>query len=216
MKEVKEMFWFTGLFSLVMIIPVGAWQLFDFLGFAVKALLWGAYFVLFTVAMVANFLQKRGLRWNDIGVSWGWDLRRAMIGGLTGAAATLAICWLGGEVLGFRSSGNTALEEMILKVISGGGWKGRLFLCWFMVPVAVCEELVFRGVIFNYLKTRRGLVFAVAISSLLFGLVHGAPVRMVYTALYGVAWIFSYKLGGGLAAPVIAHYIHNVSAFYIG
>lgn len=214
MKEIKEMFWATGFFSLVMVIPVGAWQAFDFLGFKIKLLLWAVYFMVFTVALVENFLRKRGMTWGEIGVSRGANLWRAAGVGLCGAALTVAGGWFGAQVLGFKSSSTTSMEEFLIRQMAGGGLRASLLLAWFMLPIAVCEELFFRGFLFNYLNKRRGLVFAVVASSVFFGLVHYYPVRIVYTVFYGLVWAGAYRFGGGLAAPVIAHYLHNVSCFY--
>ena len=214
MKEVKEMFWVTALFSLVMIIPVGVWQAFDFLGFKVKLLAWGVYYIVFTAALAENFLRKKGLGWGELGLGLSGDIKRAAAAGVAGAALSVAAGWFGAEVLGLKSAATSSFETMVLKHMSGGGWGGRLFLAWLMFPIALCEEIVFRGIILNYLAKRKGFLFALGVSSLLFALVHASPVRMAHTLVYGLVWGLSYRFGGGLAAPVTAHYLHNVSAFH--
>jgi len=215
MKEIKEMLWVALFFTLVMLIPVGAWQAFDFLGFKVKLVAWAAYYIVFTAALAENFLRKRGLAWNYIGLGMGGNVWRAALMGLAGAFLSAGAGWLGYEVLGFREAGNSSLVEMVLKHMSGGGWNARLFLAWFMLPIALCEEIVFRGIIFSYLEKRKGFVVALLVSSLMFALMHGTPVRIAYTFVFGLAWGTVFKLGRGLTSSVTAHYLHNVAAFYL-
>lgn len=213
MKDLKEMFLLTGLFALVMVIPVGVWHAFDFVGFRLKAVLWAAYYLGFTAAIAENFLRKRGLGWDYIGVARTADLRRAALIGLGFAAVSVAAGWFGAEVAGLRESGESPLAKFLLEKLSLG-LRGQIFLACFMLPIALCEELVFRGIIFNHLEKRRGFVFALLASSLLFALIHGTPARMAMTFVYGLAWGVAFKSGRSLAAPVTAHYLHNVTAFY--
>lgn len=215
MKEIKEMFWVAAIFSLVMIIPVGVWRAFDLLGFKTKLLAWGVYYIVFTAALAENFIRKRGFTWAEVGLSMTGNIWRAAALGLAGAAFSVGAGWFGAEVLGLRSAGTSAFEKMVLGHMSGGGWGGRAFLAWLMFPVALCEEMVFRGIIMNYLVRRRGFVFGLLASSFLFALIHASPVRMAHTFVYGLIWGCAFRLGGGLAAPAAAHYLHNVAAFHL-
>jgi membrane protease YdiL (CAAX protease family) len=215
MKEIKEMFWVMAFFALVMLIPAGAWKAFDFLGFKLKLVAWAAYYIIFTAALAENFLRKRGLAWNDIGLGLGGSVWRAALLGLAGAVFSVGAGWFGCEVLGFKEAGNSSLVELVLKHMSGGGWNARLFLAWFMFPIALCEEIVFRGIIFSYLEKRKGFIVALLVSSLMFALVHGTPVRMAYTFIFGLVWGSVFRLGRGLTSSVTAHYLHNIAAFYL-
>lgn len=212
-KDLKEMFLLAGLFALVMMIPVGIWHAFDFAGFKLKAVLWAAYYLVFTAAIAENFLRKRGLPWSYVGVSRGADLRRAALVGTAFAAVSIALGWFGAEFAGLRESGNSPLAKFLLEKLSLG-FRGEVFLAFYMFPIALCEELVFRGIIFSHLEKRRGFAFALLASSLFFAMIHGTPARMIMTFFYGLAWGLSFRFGRSLAAPATAHYLHNVSAFY--
>ena len=87
------------------------------------------------------------------------------------------------------------------------------FLSIAIIP-AICEELVFRGVIMPLLaKMTRNIHAAVWITAFLFSLIHmqfyGFLPRMIMGALLGYFVVWS----GSLWASVLAHFINNASAF---
>lgn len=211
MKDIREMLLVAGLFMLVSVIPVGIWHVFYFLGEYIRLALWGGYYLVFTAAMAENFLRKRGLAWSYIGVSRSINLRRAVVFGMAFAVLSVSVGWLAAEFAGLRPSADSGLVKLVMEKLAEGR-EGNVFLALFMLPVALCEELVFRGIILGGLEKRRGFLFALPVSSMLFGLVHGTPGGMLVAALYGAAWGLAYKLGGGIAAPVVAHYLHNVAS----
>jgi uncharacterized protein len=73
--------------------------------------------------------------------------------------------------------------------------------------------LLFRGMLYTFLR-RWGPVVAVAVSSLLFGLLHGADlVFLVHAALMGVLLALLYESSGSLWPGVVAHSLHNALLF---
>jgi uncharacterized protein len=87
-------------------------------------------------------------------------------------------------------------------------------LGWLAVSVTVLlapigEELLFRGVLFQSLRTRMPLWSAIALSAILFGLVHYEPLLIVLTTMVGavLAWLF--HLRGTLLVPIVAHAVYN-------
>lgn len=214
MKDFREMFSVGGLFLLATIIPVGMWHVAESLGAWLKLSIWSAYMLIFTAAITENFLRKRGLAWADVGFGPGLKIKTGALLGLAGAAATVALGWAGAELLGFHESRPSAAAQLVMQLLAAGGWKGRALVSFFMLTVAVCEEVVFRGIIFTYLAKRRSFAFALVCSSFLFCLGHGTPVRMAYTFIYGLVWGSAYRLRG-LPASATAHYLHNIAAVYL-
>ena len=75
------------------------------------------------------------------------------------------------------------------------------------------EELLFRGMLYTFLR-RWGPVVAVVVSSLPFGLLHGADlVFLIHAALMGVLLALLYEMGGSLWPGVVAHSLHNALLF---
>jgi membrane protease YdiL (CAAX protease family) len=90
---------------------------------------------------------------------------------------------------------------------------GVAFLSIAIIP-AVCEELVFRGVIMPLLaKMTRNIHVAIWITAMLFSLIHaqfyGFLPRMIMGALLGYFVIWS----GSLWTSIFAHFVNNASAF---
>lgn len=82
----------------------------------------------------------------------------------------------------------------------------RILLVCVFVPVA--EELVFRGVMFSYLK-KYGLFFGVVSSAALFGAAHSSPVQSVYAFGFGIMSAIAFEITGNIKTSVIVHAMNN-------
>lgn len=84
---------------------------------------------------------------------------------------------------------------------------------WYCLVVAVllgplAEELVFRGYLYGAAKQALGAGKALLLTSALFGLIHGVQYA-VPIALLGLLFGWLRERSGGLAAPILAHVLHN-------
>jgi hypothetical protein len=77
---------------------------------------------------------------------------------------------------------------------------------------AVGEELLFRGFIGRGLVGRFGPLVGVAITSFLFGLVHGYPLQIMTAAILGVVLHLVYLWTKSLLAPMLLHFLNNLFA----
>ncbi|MCB0524835.1 MAG: CPBP family intramembrane metalloprotease [Lewinellaceae bacterium] len=105
-------------------------------------------------------------------------------------------CWSGG--LGPTANFSISVMPVVLMVL------------WKLIIVAWWEELVWRGVILQYLIKGVGLIWAVVISSALFGLIHaGNPDATVLStlliALITPQLIYAYLKTGQLWLPIGLH-----------
>ena len=73
------------------------------------------------------------------------------------------------------------------------------------------EELVFRGVLFNRLKIRTGIIPAMLISSFLFAIGHDVG-GMVSAFLFGVCMCILYLKTDNILIPISVHFLNNVLA----
>ena len=97
---------------------------------------------------------------------------------------------------------------------------GVPFLPWALatVLVAVGEEVVVRGVLFDALETRGGALVAILATSLVFALIH-VPVYgwLVVPLDFGVGlWLAGLRLiSGGVGAPATAHAIADLATYWL-
>lgn len=73
------------------------------------------------------------------------------------------------------------------------------------------EELIFRGVLFNRLKIRTGIIPAMLISSFLFGIGHEFG-GMTSAFLFGICMCILYTKTDNILVPMSVHFINNVVA----
>jgi CAAX protease family protein len=83
------------------------------------------------------------------------------------------------------------------------------------VATPIIEELVFRGVILEGLRTRYPARTAVIVSAVLFGLMHGIPWAMVNAFLLGLFLGWLMVKTGSLQLCIVAHALYNGIDFAI-
>jgi sodium transport system permease protein len=86
-------------------------------------------------------------------------------------------------------------------------------LWWILLLVAVlpaiCEELAFRGFIFGGLLRQQGIVRALVVSSILFGLTHAVLQQSISACVMGlVLGLIAWRTGGVLCT-ILVHMINN-------
>jgi membrane protease YdiL (CAAX protease family) len=85
-----------------------------------------------------------------------------------------------------------------------------VILCVIMTAVlpAIIEEWAFRGVLLkNLLPYGRG--GAIVISSILFGLAHVDPPRIIFATAFGLMLGLCYEYTGSILVPMLIHFINN-------
>ncbi len=85
-------------------------------------------------------------------------------------------------------------------------------ICYGVIsPIA--EELLFRGVIHNYLRRFLNLKTAILFSAAIFGLYHMNAVQGIYAFIMGCFIAYSYEYFGNFSAPVCIHIVSNVLSY---
>jgi uncharacterized protein len=89
-----------------------------------------------------------------------------------------------------------------------------LLVAGVLVPIA--EEVAFRGTLMRGLEWARGPIVAAVMSSLIFGLAHGAPAQVA--AIIPLAWVLArvVQYTGSLWSSVIIHVLNNSLAVGLG
>ncbi len=79
-----------------------------------------------------------------------------------------------------------------------------------MIMAPIVEEIIFRGLILSRLRKAMPIGWAIAISSLLFGLVHGQILWMSYAFVLGIIMSLVVIKTDSLVASIILHMVFNI------
>ena len=85
----------------------------------------------------------------------------------------------------------------------------------FAVLPAVCEELLFRGLIFNGLKNKFNVSLSVIFSALIFALIHFSIFQTVYQFLIGIVLALLVHFTGSILFSMLFHFVNNFTIVLI-
>ncbi len=74
---------------------------------------------------------------------------------------------------------------------------------------AICEEALFRGVIFNSVNQSIGSIPAIFIVGFCFSLFHGSPEQTVYQFIAGCLFAFIAMRSGSILPSMVMHFLNN-------
>lgn len=106
---------------------------------------------------------------------------------------------------------NTATE--ILTIVSAISFGGMFFFVGLLAPV--CEEIVFRGVLYTGFRKNGTPMQAILWTAVLFGLFHMNLNQMVYATVLGIAFGLLREATGNIWAGIIGHISINSYSVFI-
>lgn len=83
------------------------------------------------------------------------------------------------------------------------------------VMPAVCEELVFRGIIYNGLRNKFNVKWATVLSSVMFALIHLSIYKTFYQLILGVVLALIAYYTGTIFYGIIFHFINNFTIILV-
>lgn len=83
------------------------------------------------------------------------------------------------------------------------------------ILVPLCEELIFRGLVYNRMKEYSPKATAMFLSALFFGLYHGNMIQMIYATALGYLMVYAYEKYHSFLAPFLFHAVANVFSVLI-
>lgn len=113
------------------------------------------------------------------------------------------------ELLGYSS----VLSNFVINTF----WQYLLYVLVSCITPAVCEELLFRGVIASGLK-QFGFMVALIVSSVIFTLMHGNAEQTVHQFIIGIVVGYIFLKTGNLWLGVLIHFFNNfisITEYYI-
>lgn len=100
--------------------------------------------------------------------------------------------------------------EAVQKTLYAKGIGVQILVLGILNPI--CEELIYRGLIFRRERESGGFLQAGIFSSLIFSVVHGNMVQMIYAFVVGILLAYLYEKFGSVWAPIAGHIIMNMTS----
>lgn len=151
---------------------------------------------------------SREVRWHKMIAPWRASFGPLVCGFGLSLAASCAIA-----SIPLPTSWYDAFDESTELLMTGN----PLFLAAAVVFVGpILEEVIFRGLIYTRLCRGMPCLIAALLSSVLFGLVHGTLLHMLYTVPMGLLLCLFYEKYRSLWAPIILHMSFNLAGTALG
>jgi uncharacterized protein len=159
------------------------------------------------VAILITKLRGNGPR-TDLRLGWSWrGLGQGLLFGFGGLLVTIPASMVYSLIVG--PDANSAVGRIFQGLRVSWPWAVAVFLLIVLVA-PVCEEIIFRGLLWGALDWRWGRWTALAVTTVVFALAHleltRAPLLIVIAIPIGLARLYS----GGLMASIVAHQVTNL------
>ncbi|MBU9765163.1 CPBP family intramembrane metalloprotease [Mycobacterium sp. TNTM28] len=206
--------WGLGAFVLVEVVYLLASAAFSVFAPAGAPPAWLITLAIGVPTLVAAALAVGIARWRGNGARldfrWQWSWRAIGIGlafGVGGLFITLPAALLYQSIVG--PDATSAVGGIFRDVRTG--WPVAVVVLLLVAVIApICEEVIFRGLLWGALEQRWGRVMAATVSTLVFALAHlepqRAPLLLVVAIPIALARLYSGSLWGG----IIAHQVTNL------
>ena len=131
---------------------------------------------------------------------------------------------LGAVTVGFALGINIFFELIQLtsqsetyKLIMEDQYSAHLLvgLICYGVITPIAEEILFRGVVYNYIRRFWNVSLGILISSLVFALYHMNSVQGTYAFVMGCLMAYAYEYFGSFKIPVLMHITANLMAYLL-
>jgi membrane protease YdiL (CAAX protease family) len=97
--------------------------------------------------------------------------------------------------------------------------KQQIMFVFVSITVGICEEIIFRGFLYNYLQEIFSLsaLFSFSVVSVVFGLGHFMQgiSGMISSFMFGLIMGYLYFTTGSLFVPIIIHILYDTKAIYM-
>ena len=97
-----------------------------------------------------------------------------------------------------------------LPYIMDNAWRLIAGIITMAILPAICEELLFRGLIFKGLQEKFNPHIAILISAAMFTLLHGSLQQTVYQFILGMMLGYAIHYGKSIIYPILLHFVNNI------
>lgn len=159
------------------------------------------------VAVLITQLRGNGPR-TDLRLGWSWrELRLGLTFGFGGLLVTIPASLIYTSLVG--SGANSAVGRIFGGLRASWPWAVVVFLVVALVA-PLCEEVIFRGLLWGALERRWGPLVAIVVSTVVFALAHLEFTRAPLLVVVAVPLALARWYSGGLLASVVAHQVTNL------
>lgn len=161
-----------------------------------------------TVAIVVSMVRGQGPRW-DFGLRWSWpDMVTGFGIGAVGLISTTIASVVWTDWVG-PAKANSAISDLLNNVRLPPVLAVLVFLhVWLVAPL--CEELVYRGLLWGAMERLRWSPFtAFVLSTAAFAIGHLEPDRTVLLLVIAIPIGLSRMVTGRLTACIVTHQMNN-------
>jgi len=163
------------------------------------------------------FLRRHQTAWVDfLGLRKPGLGRAVLFGMVTAIVVVPGTQWLiaiSKALLGLLQEAPEIQQTIQVLHVSISLWQRIIFGFAAIVLAPVAEEILFRGILYAYLKQLGYQRLAVIGSSLFFAVIHGNLMALVPLAFFAVVLALLYDKTGNLMAPIATHAVFNAVNF---
>jgi membrane protease YdiL (CAAX protease family) len=160
-----------------------------------------------TTALVATRLRGNGLR-VDLGLVWSWrDLGLGLAFGFGGLALTIPASFVYVAIVGEDATSAVGAE---FSGIRAGPGLAVLVLLTVVVVAPLCEEILYRGLLWGGLEKIAGRWVAMVVSTVIFAIAHLEPTRTPLLVVVAIPIAIARLYTGRLLASIVAHQVNNL------
>ena len=169
------------------------------------------------IVLIGVFLNMHHHTWGDVLGGKLTPMRRALLTGIGVGVVVLPVAlFLNGisyqvMTLFKMQPEKQAVVAIVEKAVEP--WKQILFAIAAIGLAPFVEEFLFRGILYPFLKQRIQPAAAVAITSVLFGAIHGNVLTFLPLVFLAVVLTWVYEKTDALIAPIVTHAFFNAANF---
>jgi len=177
-----------------------------------------------SVGLAWLLLKRRDSSWKALGLARPESWRRTLLLAIGTCIAALVIIIIVQIVfLNLPGAQVEPIDQSRFVGVEGNVWVFVLMLAASWTTVAFGEEMIYRAFLMDRLSvvfqpTRTGIALAIAVSGIIFGLIHfvEGPLGIVSNGAFGMlfAWIYV-RFGRNLWITIIAHALLNTLRFIL-
>lgn len=126
---------------------------------------------------------------------------------------SLTMCLgLNNLILLSNMSSQDEMYQETIELLYSAPFAAQIVCLGILAPI--CEELVFRGLMFKRLRMQVSFRHAALYSTFVFAIIHGNLVQMIYAFIMGLMFAYLYEKYGSVKAPIIAHIAANILSVF--
>ncbi|ORW70573.1 CPBP family intramembrane glutamic endopeptidase [Mycobacterium saskatchewanense] len=159
------------------------------------------------LAVLVTILRGNGPR-ADLRLHWSWrEIRMGLMFGFGGMLVTIPASMVYRAVVG--PGANSTVGRIFGGLRAGWPWAVAVLLIVVIIG-PLCEEIVFRGLLWGAVERRWGRWAALVVSTLVFALAHLEFTRAPLLVVVAIPIALARWYSGGLLASIVAHQVTNL------